>query len=230
MPRGDGSARLDPDKILNAALVVADRRGLSGLTLRMVGAELGADPTAVYRHFASKDALVTAMADRIFGEVAAADYPGDWRERFVALLRAAREVYRAHPTIVEVLANQPEESPSLVAINEISVSCLIDGGLDPVHVGLFHQLLTSYVIGTGLLEASWEGFGDDARQASRRAYSALDPHKFPNCVAVSASMFPASEDVLDFAIEILLDAIVRIAAESQRSNQSTARTRPRKKT
>ena len=130
----------------------------------------------------------------------------------MALMRAARDVYRAHPTIVDVLANQPEESPSLVAINELSVGCLVEAGLDPVHVGLFHQLLASYVIGTGVLEASWEGFGDGAREASRRAYSALDPRQFPNCVAFAGSMFPEADDVLDFAIEILLDAITRAAA------------------
>ncbi len=229
MPRGNASARLDPDKILTAALAVASRRGLSGLTLRMVGAELGADPTAIYRHFASKEALVAAMADRLFAEVVAAEYPTDWRQRFVALIRAAREVYRANPTIVDVLANQAEESPSLVAINELSVGCLVEAGLDPVRVGLFHQLLTSYVIGTGVLEASWEGFGDDAREASRRAYSALDPRQFPNCVAFAGSMFPAADDVFDFAIEIFLDSIIRAAGEPVRANQSPASTRRRKK-
>ena len=170
MPRGNASARLDPDKILTAALAVADRHGLSGMTLRMVGAELGADPTAIYRHFTSKDALVAAMADRLFGEVVAAEYPADWRQRFVALMRAARDVYRAHPTLVDVLANQPEESPSLVAINELSVGCLVEAGLDPVRAGLFHQLLTSYVIGTGVLEASWEESGDGR------------PRGFPPCL------------------------------------------------
>ena len=121
-------------KILTAALAVADRHGLSGLTLRMVGAELGADPTAIYRHFTSKDSLVVAMGDRLFGEVVAAEYPADWRERFVALMpRFPQDVYRAHPTLVDVLANQPEESPSLVAINELSIGCLVEAGLDPVH-------------------------------------------------------------------------------------------------
>jgi AcrR family transcriptional regulator len=229
VPRGNASARLDPDKILTAALAVADRRGLSGLTLRMVGAELGADPTAIYRHFASKDALVVAMADRLFGEIVAAEYPGDWRQRFVALLRASRDVYRSNPTIVDVLADQPEESPSLVAINELSLGCLLEAGLDPVRAGLFHQLLASFVIGTGVLEASWEEFGDDAREASRRAYSALDPRQFPNCVAAAASMFPEADDVLEFAIEVLLDAVSRVAGDQERATRSTARTRSRKK-
>jgi AcrR family transcriptional regulator len=229
VPRGDASARLDPDKILTAALAVADRHGLSGLTLRMVGAELGADPTAIYRHFASKEALVAAMADRLFSAVVAVEYPTDWRQRFVALMRGARDVYRANPTIAHVLADQSEESPSLVAINELSVGCLVEAGLDPVRAGLFHQLLTSFVIGIGMLEAAWEGSGDGAREASRRAYLALDPRQFPNCVAFAGSLFPEADDVLDLAIEILLDSIIRAAGEPGRAHHSPASTRTRKK-
>lgn len=223
MPRGNGSARLDAGKIVTAALAVADRNGLSGMTLRMVGAELGADPTAIYRHFSNKEALVVAMADRLFADVAAAEYPADWRERFTVLMRAARDIYRAHPALVDVLANQPEESPSLVAVNELSVGCLIEAGLDPVRAGLFHQVLASYVIGTGVLDASWGGLGEGSRAASRRSYSALDPRQFPNCVKISSSMFPDADDVIAFATEIFLDAITRIAGAPAPVTRSNTR-------
>jgi hypothetical protein len=143
-------------------------------------------------------------------------------------MRAARDVYRAHPTIVDVLANQPEDSPSLVAVNELSIACLVEAGIDPKRVGLFHQMIASYVIGTGVLEASWMGFGDDAREATRRAYSALDPRAFPQCVALAGSMFPEAEDVFDFAIQIILDAVDRAAAPTG-ATRPTPRSRSRKK-
>jgi hypothetical protein len=117
----------------------------------------------------------------------------------------------------------------VVAINELSLGCRLEPGLDPLRAGLFHQLLASYVIGTGMLEASWEEFGEDAREASRRAYSALDPRQFPNCVAYAGSMFPEADDVLEFAIEVFLDAVSRAAVDQGRANRSTARPRSRKK-
>ncbi len=228
MARGNGSTRLDSDKIVTAALAVADRHGLSGMTLRMVGSELGADPTAIYRHFSSKDALVLAMADRLFSDVAAADYPGDWRARFKALMRASRDIYCAHPTLVDALANQPEERRSIAAVNELSVACLIEAGLEPARAGLFHQMLSAYVIGSGLLDAAWLTSGDGAREASRRAYSALDPKAFPGCLAVGKAMFPDADDVLDFATEVFLDAITRAAAEPRRPHKPTRSTARKK--
>jgi AcrR family transcriptional regulator len=60
----DQAARLDPELFLDAAERVVRAEGLGALTMRRIGVELGADPTAVYRHFASKDALLTALAGR----------------------------------------------------------------------------------------------------------------------------------------------------------------------
>ena len=213
--------RLDPDKIVAAALTVADREGLDRTTLRMVGAELGADPTAIYRHFASKDALVTAMADRLFLGLLEIELPRPWRERMRVLLRASREMYVTHPTMVDVLPNRTEESDALRTLNEVLVGCLRDAGVDDVRIGLFHQMLSSYVIGTGVLEASWNRPENSSREASRRWYGALDPDEYPNCVATAPSLFPSGEDVFEFAVDLFIDAVSAAARDARRRSTST---------
>jgi AcrR family transcriptional regulator len=228
VPRGNGSARLDPDKILTAALAVADREGLSGMTLRMVGSELGADPTAIYRHFSNKDALLTAIADRLFGEVMAQEFPTDWRERLSALMRAARNVYRAHPALIDVLANYPEESVNLVAINDVGVGCLTEAGLDPEQIGLFHSVGTTLVLGSAIVDAAWDVSVPD-RDSTRRAYAALDPAKFPAAVAAAASLFPDGDEAFELALEMLFDSITNAAAQrSGHTNQSIRKTARKK--
>jgi AcrR family transcriptional regulator len=230
VPRANGGSRLDPDKILTAALSVADRHGLSGMTLRMVGAELGADPTAIYRHFSSKEALVAAIGDRLFGEVVADELAEDWRQRLSALLRAARGVYRAHPALVEVLANQPEESDNLLAINEVGVGCLAAAGLDQRQIGLFHHVGAALVIGSGIVDAAWDASPAGDREATRRAYSALDPARYPSATSAAPSLFPDGDEAFDLALEMLLDAITKAAARGDgRTAQTTTRSNSRKK-
>lgn len=70
------------------------------LTLARLGAELEADPTAVYRHFASRAELVRAMGDRLFGEVLA-ELPveDDWQEWFRGAAKAVRRVLLRHPAL-----------------------------------------------------------------------------------------------------------------------------------
>jgi AcrR family transcriptional regulator len=217
----DRGVRLDAEKIVSAALLVVEEHGLSGTTMRMVGAALGSDHTAVYRYFASKDELIAAIADRLFGEILQTPLTGTWRERLTQIATAGRTVYRSHPTIVDVLANQREDTPSLQAVNEIVVSCLREAGLDPSEVGLFHQVLVSYAIGTGLHEAAWGKLGDGARRMSRRYYAALDADEFPNITAVAGHLFPDEDEVFVFASDLLFDAIERAGQRNRRTRRAT---------
>src|SRR4051794_39854993 len=73
-------ARLDAPAIVDAAIRVMDADGLDALTMRRLGREMGADPTAMYRHFRSKDELLLAVCDRLLGSMLDALEPGDgWR-------------------------------------------------------------------------------------------------------------------------------------------------------
>jgi AcrR family transcriptional regulator len=60
----EGRARLDRERILDAAEAIAQREGVGKLTIRRIGAELNADPTAIYRHFRDKQELLSELADR----------------------------------------------------------------------------------------------------------------------------------------------------------------------
>src|SRR4051794_21760678 len=58
-------ARLAPELIVGESLRLLDEHGVAGFSLPKLGVALGADPTAVYRHFSSKDDLMLAIADRL---------------------------------------------------------------------------------------------------------------------------------------------------------------------
>ena len=218
---GTADVRLDADKIVDAALEVANELGLAGMTMRRVGARLGVDPTACYRYFASKDDLMAAIADRLFDSMGN-DLPtdGTWRERLTALAHGTRAVYTAHPQLVEVLANRSEESPSLQRLNDIAIGCLLEAGLSHREIGISQQMVSAYMIGTGMHEASWGPDPEGARAAARRAYGALDPARYPNVTAVASSLFPSAAEVFDATLTLILDAVeLNAAASRARSEQ-----------
>src|SRR5690348_17626429 len=66
--RGLRRGTLTPDRIVTESLRLLDTGGVAGFSMPKLGRALGADPTAVYRHFASKDDLVLAIADRLIEE------------------------------------------------------------------------------------------------------------------------------------------------------------------
>jgi AcrR family transcriptional regulator len=212
--------RLDREGILDAAFAVAEDAGHRGLTMRRVGAELGADPTAVYRHFRNKDELITAMADRLFGEVID-NYPeGRWRDGLRNGMLMGRRVYRTHPGFAEALAATPDDTPNLERLAERVLGRLRQAGLTDADVVLFYHLIVNYVAGTGVFEAVADEAGEESWQdRTRRAYAALPPERFPNCVALAPHMYPDPDLVFEAGAELLLDAVEARAGRAQEGRQ-----------
>jgi AcrR family transcriptional regulator len=77
------------DRIFSAAQAVVDREGIANLTIRKVAARAGVSPMALYRHFADKDALLSALVsdglavwEKIVRSLAARD-PMEWLDQLI---------------------------------------------------------------------------------------------------------------------------------------------------
>lgn len=93
-----GLRRLNRATILDAALALADRDGLDKLSMRRLAEEVGASPMSLYRHFASKNALLDHMLDRLIGKLLPLESVGTgWQAEVLATARRTRTLLRDHP-------------------------------------------------------------------------------------------------------------------------------------
>jgi AcrR family transcriptional regulator len=207
--------RLDRERILDAAEAIASSEGVGKLTMRRIGAELGNDPTAVYRHFRNKQELLVHLADRLFATEFPVDPALSWREQMKAEFRHAMYRYRSHPDLSMLLAVQPDDTPSLQRIAESMLGKLAELGLSDEDAGRVFQLIENHIVGTGLYYALVED-ADDPRlrdpDAMRRVYALLPADEFPHAVRVAPHLFPDLDRSFDFASDVILDAIERLAS------------------
>jgi AcrR family transcriptional regulator len=218
-PAGTRSGRLDRDVIVRAAQRVLDEDGLSGLTVRRIGSELGADPTAIYRHFRGKDELVVELADRAFASLPAPDLTLPWQERLRFMLRSALDLYRANPGFALQLSVQPDDTPGLQRVAEQVLATLAEAGLGPRERAVVHQLITNYAVGSGLFisQLTLDDPGAEAIPAMRRTYAALPPADYPHCVESAPYLFPDQDDVYGLGIDMLIAAIEKLATTEERT-------------
>lgn len=212
--------RLDRETFLDAAQAIVAREGVEKLTMRRIGAVVGADSTALYRHFRNKDELLLVLADRLFGSMPELDPALSWREALKAELRHAMHRYRSHPDLAVILAVQPDDTPSLQAVAERLLGVMAEQGLSPQDAAMMLQLIENHVVGTGLYYANVE-HRDDPRtrdpDAMRRVYAMLPADRFPHAVEAAPHLFPGFDESFDFGTELILDAIERLAHRDERA-------------
>src|SRR3954453_19076053 len=105
--------RLSAEQILAVAVAIADREGLTAVSMRRLARELSVTAMALYRHFEDKDRLLDAMAERMVGEARFEDDPQSaWDDRFRTVLAGLVSLLHDHPwmgrLVIERLVPQPK--------------------------------------------------------------------------------------------------------------------------
>jgi AcrR family transcriptional regulator len=171
-PAGTRRSRTEPatreplsrERVVAAALVLVDRDGLDGLSMRRLAAEVGVEAMSLYHHVRDKADVLDALVGAVLDEIELPD-SGDGRARALQICRELRRVVRAHPHVHTLVVERAFRSPSVLAPAASLLDALADCGLDDdERISAFWTLL-SYVSGSlscelaDLPEGSLDGSG-----------------------------------------------------------------------
>jgi AcrR family transcriptional regulator len=188
-------------RIAEAALAVVDRDGLEALSMRRLGAELGVEGMAIYRHFPNKAAVLAGVVEALLAELvipAPSDTP--WQIVFREVARAYRALLLRHPHAIPLLAALPLSDPAAAHAAGAVMAQLRAAGFDAQSALKTLATITSYVIGV----AQWE-VGTAPLRAEGHDF-ALPPGADPYLVELLPQL---AADDCDETFEFGLDVIVR---------------------
>jgi AcrR family transcriptional regulator len=134
-------------EILDAAMTIADEKGLDAVSMRTVAERVGVTPMALYRHFDGKVALLDGMVERVVTSMRPSRLTGAWEERLTSLAEAYRGIARQHPWSAQLLFSRPSVTPDAARVTEFIYAALREAGVPEPHVGRMERLLTTFVIG-----------------------------------------------------------------------------------
>lgn len=138
------------DSIAHAAIVIADREGLAGLSVKRVAAKVGLPVTALSAYLTSKDDLLDLIFDAFYAEIdppATSDSAG-WRGDLTALATATRGALQRHPWALELMGARPPYGPHGLRSSERALATLDGLGLDSVAMTSAVNTVLAYVCGS----------------------------------------------------------------------------------
>ncbi|MGY3677560.1 TetR/AcrR family transcriptional regulator [Streptomyces sp. TE33382] len=115
---------LDRERIVAAAIVLADEGGLDAVSLRKVAARLNAGPMRLYGYISTKQELFDLMVDEVQAEILPEERPDDWREALCTLAHRTRQAALRHEWLADLLGGRPALGPNGLAVTEAALATL----------------------------------------------------------------------------------------------------------
>jgi TetR/AcrR family tetracycline transcriptional repressor len=219
-------ARLDRDRTVQTALDLLNEYGLDALTMRRLADAMGVQAGALYRYFATKQDLLTAMAERMVGGVAgaagaahvadaadAADAAGptgdgDWSARVARLARALRTALLAHRDGARVFAGTHSTGPNTLGFAESFVGVLREAGFGDGEAARALYAVANFTVGHTLEEQATLRPGDGGLTDAGVLYEATVAGTYPHLAAtlpvLTTTDFTAH---FEFGLRLLLDGL-----------------------
>jgi AcrR family transcriptional regulator len=222
----DGARRARPraplsrERVLRAAVALADQGGVDALSMRKLAQELGVVPMALYKHVANKDELLDGMIDVVVGEIDPPAAGTDWKTAIRRRVLSARGALLRHPWASRVIESRTTPTPTVLAYMDSMIGIFRAGGFS---VDLTHHAV--HAMGSRLLGFTQELFDDTAevdpeQEATMlREMAARYPHIGEMVAAITHDQTSVVGEGCDdqfefeFALDLMLDGLERLRAK-----------------
>jgi AcrR family transcriptional regulator len=222
-PRSGGDRRrlrrgsLTAELIVSESLRILDEAGTAGFSMPKLGRALGADPTAVYRHFASKDDLVLAIADKLIEEAMAGLVASDcWVNTLMECTRRLRHTYHQHPAAASLSACRTTQRPAEMRTVDVLIGAILAAGFEGPEAAVMYRAIGDFSLSWAGGEATFlaldKRLQDLDRSAWTRAYLAVDRSEYPNTWKIRAELPDvADDDIFETILSLVMSGLAQRA-------------------
>jgi AcrR family transcriptional regulator len=221
----EGRATLTKERVVRAAVELAQRDGIESLSMRKLADELGAGAMSLYHYVPNKEELLDGMVDVVFAEIELPPTGVEWRAAMRTRALSTRQVLRRHRWAVGLMESRRSPGPASFRLHDAVLGCLREGGFSVEQTVQAYSVLDAYIYGFALQEKNVpfedaEGAAAVAQEQSQQ----FDAQAAAEQTAALAEEFPYLAEVVagyvarvgfDFATEfehgldLVLDALER---------------------
>jgi AcrR family transcriptional regulator len=212
---------LSREKVLRAAVALADDSGVESASMRKIAQDLGVVPMALYKHVSNKDELLDGMIDVVVGEIDPPRTGTDWKTAVRERILSARRALLRHPWASRVMESRTDPTPTVLAYMDSMIGMFRTGGFP---MDLTHHAM--HVMGSRMMGFSQELFNDNSDSdpdMDMEIYAAMaETYPWISELAVTVSHDDASvvgagcddQFEFEFALDLVLDGLERLKDRS----------------
>jgi AcrR family transcriptional regulator len=206
---------LSRERVLLAAVALADDSGLGTLSMRKLGDALGVEAMSLYNHVANKDELLDGMVDLVFGEIDLPSGQADWKTEMRERADSARQALRRHPWAIALMSSRTTPGLATLRHHDAVIGSLRTAGFSVETAAHAFSLIDSYIYGFALQEATLP-LGDteaETAEVARMMLAQVPADEFPNLTELTEEhiLQPGYDygEEFGFGIDLILEGLER---------------------
>ena len=211
-----GRVPLTRERVLQAAIQLADSGGLEQLTMRNLGQALGVEAMSLYNHVSGKEDVLDGLVDIVFGEIGLDCAEHDWKRAMRQRAISARDALARHRWAIGLMESRKHPGPANLGHHDSVLRCLREAGFSIADAAHAYSALDSYVYGFALQQATLPfDTGEQAGEVAETILGQNPAARYPYLAEIAAEhvMKPGYSYAAEF--EYGLDLLLRGLEQSR---------------
>jgi AcrR family transcriptional regulator len=204
---------LSREKILAAALTIADDEGIEAMSMRRLARELSVQAMSLYNHIRNRDDIIDALVEIVITEMGAPDLTLPWSDAIRRQARATREVLLRHPWATMMIISRINVGDARFSFVDRMIGCFVQAGFSYPDADHAVNLVESFVYGYTLQEMTFPLAAGTYREVATEYLDQIPKHRYPYlhgmARAVSDGSYSGEHD-FSFGLEAILASLERL--------------------
>ncbi len=206
---------LHRERVLHAAVALADRSGLDALSMRKLGEEVGVEAMSLYHHVANKDDLLDGMIDVVFSEIDLPSGEADWKTAMRHRAISVRRVLSRHRWAIGLMESRPSPGPATLRHHDAVIGCLRNASFSVELTAHAYSVLDSYIYGFALQERSLPfDTPDETAELAQVILAQFPADEYPHLAELTTEhvLRPGYDygNEFEFGLDLILDGLDRL--------------------
>jgi AcrR family transcriptional regulator len=206
---------LSRERVLRAAVAMADKGGIESVTMRNLGQKLGVEAMSLYNHVANKDDILDGLVDVAFSEIDLPEVGSDWKEAMRLRAMSVRQMLARHPWAVGLMESRSAAGPANLRHHDAVIGSLRQAGFTIDMAAHAYSVMDSYIYGFALQQVNLPaGAREHAPEAAQDFLRQFRADQYPNLaeMVVEHAMKPGYDyaNEFEFGLDLILDGLERL--------------------
>ncbi len=212
--RSESRDALNRERVVRAAMDLADESGIESVTMRELGRRLGVEAASLYNHVAGKDDLLDGMVDLVVAEIDLPSCDVDWKEAMRRRAVSARGVFAHHRWGAGLIDSRGRNGPGSLSYTDRVLGVLLDAGFSPEIAADAFLVLDSYIYGFERQRSTLAlGDDEDTTEVAQEVLAAIPQGAYPSLARVATEYAAKPYDeaaAFEFGLDLILGGLQRL--------------------